>query len=301
MHLIYLWYVVHSYSTLPGNSCAKVVFDPRVLQQLHRRVESCQTTSLSKAHSYEKLGKRYEKLQASGQRKAWNLGMAISLGITGMMALGSDRTIAQVVGDTTLGTESTVVTTQAYEGNGGSIRISSNRLFYAINCRDDDFLDTNDITLSSIYGRDGELELNNVDVEPTQGLTSLTEVVIDPSTLISPHCAVRGKDSDEQVNQLTVTGRGGIPPSPNDTLQNDSVETNWVTTDPSRQNHTEDDSSTNLEQSFLSATRVLQTPALVEAQGWVYGSNGEVILTAHAPTVTLQRPSLIPATSCNGY
>lgn len=40
-------------------------------------------------------------------------------------------------------------------------------------------------------------------------------------------------------------------------------------------------------------------PELVEAQGWVYGAKGEVILTASASTVTPQTPFLAPP-SCEG-
>ena len=40
-------------------------------------------------------------------------------------------------------------------------------------------------------------------------------------------------------------------------------------------------------------------PALVEAQEWVFGSKGEEILTASAPTVTPQMLSLKPA-ACQG-
>lgn len=38
---------------------------------------------------------------------------------------------------------------------------------------------------------------------------------------------------------------------------------------------------------------------LVEASGWVIGSNGEVILEANPPAVTSQIPWLM-VTSCNG-
>lgn len=101
------------------------------------------------------------------------------------------------------------------------------------------------------------------------------------------------------VNKFTITGRGGLPPNPNDTLQNESMQTNWVTTDPPVENSNRDDSSANPPRSVLSESNVPKTPTLVEAQGWIYGQNGEVILTAQAPTVTPHNPSLTPAASCN--
>ncbi len=42
-----------------------------------------------------------------------------------------------------------------------------------------------------------------------------------------------------------------------------------------------------------------QLTPLVEAQGWVIGSKGEVMLIAQAPTVTFYTPWLTP-TTCNG-
>jgi large exoprotein involved in heme utilization and adhesion len=101
------------------------------------------------------------------------------------------------------------------------------------------------------------------------------------------------------VNKFTITGRGGLPPNPNDTLQNESMQTNWVTPDPPGDNSNRDDSSANPPLSVLAESNVPKTPALVEAQGWIYGQNGKVILTAQSLTVTPHNPSLTPAASCN--
>jgi filamentous hemagglutinin family protein len=77
--------------------------------------------------------------------------------------------------------------------------------------------------------------------------------------------------------QLFITGRGGLPPSPDDPLSNGAIATPWVTRDIGRGSH--------------SAT-VVTPPAsrpkarLVEAQGMVFGPNGEIILIAESATVT---------------
>lgn len=101
------------------------------------------------------------------------------------------------------------------------------------------------------------------------------------------------------VNKFTITGRGGLPPNPNDTLQNEAMQTNWVTSDPPVENSKGDDSSAHPDSSVPSESNVPKTQALVEAQGWIYGQNGEVILTAQSPTVTPHNPLLTPAASCN--
>ncbi len=191
------------------------------------------------------------------------------------------------------------ITAQAYEGRGGSISMKTNGL-YSIAYRSDNFPNTNDITVSSTYGQEGEVEINNLNLDFTQGLTNLPQAPVDMSGQIQQRCALRGRDSD-QVNKFTVTGRGGLPPSPNDTLQSESVLTNWVTTDPPVGDNRGDDSSTRPDSSVPPATKKSKTPVLVEAQGWVYGENGEVILTAKAPTATPHSPSLTPAASCDAY
>jgi large exoprotein involved in heme utilization and adhesion len=188
------------------------------------------------------------------------------------------------------------ITAQAYTGNGGSIRVNARRL-YSIARRPLN-LNTNDINASSTYGQEGLIEINDVDIDPTQGLNNLPQAPVDTSRLITQRCNVRGEDSEE-VNKFTITGRGGIPSSPNDTLQGESVGTNWVTTDPPMENSPGSNSSTNPDTSVPSVTKVPKTPELVEAQGWVYGSHGEVILTANAPTATPHSSSLIPTASCN--
>jgi filamentous hemagglutinin family protein len=190
------------------------------------------------------------------------------------------------------------ITAQAYEGDGGSIRINSRRL-YSIDRRDLDVPPTNDITVSSTFGREGQLEINDVDIDPTQGLNNLPQTPIDPSSLIAQRCPIRG-ESGEEVNKFTVTGRGGMPSNPNDTLQNESVNTPWVTPNPTQDNNTPQDSSAQPEPIVPSTPRTSQKPVLVEAQGWMYGSKGEIILTAQTSTATPNSPSLLPAASCNG-
>lgn len=190
------------------------------------------------------------------------------------------------------------ITAEAYTGNGGRISITASRLF-AIARRSANFPNTNDITTRSQLGLDGVIEVNQVDVDPNQGLTNLPQNLVDVSEKITPRCAALGRDSETVVNKFTITGRGGLPPNPNDTLQNESMQTNWVTTDPPVENSNRDDSSANPPRSVPAESNVSKTPTLVEAQGWLYGPNGEVILTAQSPTVTPHNPLLTPAASCN--
>lgn len=187
------------------------------------------------------------------------------------------------------------IVAQAYTGNGGSIAVSAAQL-YKIAPRPEVQL-TNDIDASSRYGQDGLVTTNVLNVDPTQGLNSLSENPVDPSRLIAQQCAARSRDSGQE-NKFVVTGRGGLPTNPNNTLQNESVVTDWVG-EPPPENSTDNNNSANPDRSFSTATNSSKPSALVEAQGWVIGEKGEIILTANAHTVIPHDLKLTPTASCN--
>ncbi|HEY9604128.1 MAG TPA: filamentous hemagglutinin N-terminal domain-containing protein [Allocoleopsis sp.] len=188
------------------------------------------------------------------------------------------------------------IVAQAYTGNGGSIGVTAAQL-YKIAPRPEVKL-TNDIDASSQYGQDGLVTTNVLNVDPTQGLNSLSENPVDASRLIAQQCAARSRESGQE-NKFTITGRGGIPTNPNNTLQNESVVTDWVG-EPPQENPSENNHSANPERSFSTATNAAKPSELVEAQGWVIGEKGEIILTANAPTVIPHDLKLTPAASCHG-
>ncbi len=182
------------------------------------------------------------------------------------------------------GPEGSDITANAIRGNGGRVNITTQGLF-GIEFRPQR-TPKNDITVSSTYGVAGEVAINSPDVDPSRGLAELPTDVVDASEQIDRRCTPAGRTA--QGNSFTITGRGGLPPSPNDVLQGESVIVNWVTLDPQTDNRSSNDTP--------AATTAPQTPTLTEAQGWMYGSNGEVILTAEAPNVTPQSPIVMPTT-----
>lgn len=88
-------------------------------------------------------------------------------------------------------------------------------------------------------------------------------------------------------SEFIVTGRGGLPPNPGDTLSAEAVLADWATLDP----EVEDRSGAAR---YNNPTRRVAT-AIVEAQGWAIGPKGEVSLIASAPTVTPYSSGLTPA------
>ena len=189
--------------------------------------------------------------------------------------------------------ENSDIVASAKQGNGGIARATATGVFGFRQFR---FRRTpeSDFTTSSEFGIDGTLEINTRDNLEVP----LPAEFVDASRLIDQRCQRRGGQDGEQ-NKFIITGRGGLPPSPNQSLQGESVITNWVRLDPQGENRSGSDSSSNPDSSTADQTSVPKTPVLVEAQGWVINDKGEVVLTASAPTATPQSPSVTPA-GCPG-
>jgi filamentous hemagglutinin family protein len=191
------------------------------------------------------------------------------------------------------------VVANAVKGSGGNIFIFASRL-YDIEKRPEVF-PTNDISVSSEFGVDGIVTSTILNVDPTQGLNNLPANPIDPSTLIAETCAPRGSIADRPKNQFTVTGRNGLPPDPNAAFTGEAVVNELEPANQTEENSTDSPNSTNPESPAPAVKASPQDPEIVEAQGWVYGKNGDVIFTAQAPTITPNHPTLTPASTCNGF
>ncbi|AFZ19924.1 two-partner secretion domain-containing protein [Allocoleopsis franciscana] len=172
--------------------------------------------------------------------------------------------------------EDSDITANAFNGRGGNINITTQGI-YGLTFRERDILASSDITASSQFGLDGDFQLDLLtNVDPSRGLAQLPTNIVDASQQIDRRCTPAAAD---QKSSFVVTGRGGLPPSPNEVLQSESVITpDWVTLNSEADNISRVTAPIN-------PTKTASNP-LVEAQSWVYGANGEVILTAEAPSVT---------------
>jgi large exoprotein involved in heme utilization and adhesion len=192
------------------------------------------------------------------------------------------------------------ITANAFSGSGGRVDITAQSVFgleprsrqeLQTLLEPDEPLDptrlpSNDITAISQTNPDlsGIVTFNVPDVDPDQGLVELPQEVVDASNQIASSCAAGGE------NQFTVTGRGGLPPSPMDPLSADSVLTSWATLDPEDENRSGAALDTN-------PTREIASTQIVEATGWVIDNKGEVVLTDTALSATLDIPWL-PKSDC---
>lgn len=103
----------------------------------------------------------------------------------------------------------------AFTGNGGSINIATSGI-YGLDFRLQP-TKSSDITASSEFGLQGNVIVTTPEVDPSRGLISLPVNLTDSSKEISQSCAVGGKLSSRN-NSFTISGRGGLPKSPNDEL-----------------------------------------------------------------------------------
>jgi large exoprotein involved in heme utilization and adhesion len=193
-----------------------------------------------------------------------------------------------VVATPPTGSQGSDITANAQKGNGGAVNINTQGLF-GIEFRPE-LTPKNDITVSSDFGITGDFQLNTPGIDPTRGLTNLPTEVVDASRQIDQNCRAGGA-AQRKEDKFMITGRGGLPPSPNDMLQGDLIVTNWITLG------SDIEKKSNATPQAVTPSRPVRSQ-LVEAQGWAVNEKGQMVLTASSPTVTPQGESLNPA-QCN--
>jgi large exoprotein involved in heme utilization and adhesion len=171
----------------------------------------------------------------------------------------------------------------AQRGDGGNINITVDSLF-GIEERPLNLV-SNDINASSEFGLQGNIAINTPEVDPTSGLIELPQAVGDASDQISQNPCERGIGSE-----FIITGKGGLPPNVNESLNSESAQVGLIEAVPSQQQ-------------TVGANAIppeKPTPEAVPAQGWVFNDKGEVTLTAYKTTNT-GRPSFpkTPTNSCS--
>jgi filamentous hemagglutinin family protein len=186
--------------------------------------------------------------------------------------------------------ENSDIIANAVGGFGGRVEITTQGIFGTQARRDR--TPESDITASSAAGPqfDGVVEIQTPDVDPTKGIVALPEEVVDVTGLIAQGC---GTGRVAQSSQFILTGRGGLSPNPGGTIPSDTVLEDLGTVPVQRARK---DSGTAIS---TKPTRPSAAP-LVEAQGWVINSSGQLVLTAQAPTVT-PHSSWLTSASCHAH
>jgi filamentous hemagglutinin family protein len=179
--------------------------------------------------------------------------------------------------------ENSNITANAYEGNGGRVTITAQGIF-GIEFRER-LTRRSDITASSELGVNGVVEISRLDVDPSRGLTALPTDLVDPSRLIDHRCQLAGGSAS---SKFTIAGRGGLLPNPNDFLGEEGFLEDLGTPVGPR------DGERREKPAVPTSPRSVVPNQIVEAQGWTTDPEGNVMLTAQAPTATPQHPWQTP-------
>ncbi len=170
------------------------------------------------------------------------------------------------------GFENSDIIANALEGNGGNIDITTQGIF-GLELRNE-LTEKNDITASSQFGVNGTVQINNFGIDPSSGLVELSVELADSSQQIASGC------SSNTGSSFVITGRGGIPHSPNQYLN---------------LNHTWSDLrdwsvSRKLNQNTDEVINIPKKPAIIEATGFIRNASGEIELVAlqNTPFATKQ-------------
>ncbi|WP_199328610.1 two-partner secretion domain-containing protein [Anabaena azotica] len=185
--------------------------------------------------------------------------------------------------------EDSDITANAFKGQGGKIDIRANRI---LGFKKQENLSStqlsgltkngiSDISASSDVGDNGEVSLNTLSIDPTQGLVQLPTNIVDTSRLIAQGC---GSSSNvaKGKSEFVITGRGGLPPSPDDTLKAGAISPEWVVNNTT----TNRNNSGSMPERNLKQLSSNTADTLVEAVGMVRNANGDIVFTAQPTTAT---------------
>ena len=209
---------------------------------------------------------------------------AVGTGNGGNIEIGAGFVIA-------IPSENSDIIANAEAGDGGNIQITTQGLFGL--AFQEQLTPESDIVASSQFGVDGVVQINEPEVDPSQGIVELPSTPTDPSTQIATGCATVAD------NSLVITGRGNLPEAPNtlkgrpvwDDLRSLEVDDSLS----SRQVDLLPEASLASSEHFLTALDLSSTP-LIEATGVLVHKNGRVELTVATTAPTINRMTFYGST-----
>jgi large exoprotein involved in heme utilization and adhesion len=145
------------------------------------------------------------------------------------------------------------------------------------------------ISQSSGPALQGTVTFSASGVNPAQGLVELPQNVVNPTALMAANPCTKGTES-----AFTVTGKGGVPPSPNDTLSNAASPLAWVEEVGSSARDNFGDVTDRQAREFGE----IRDREVVPARGWVVNARGEVMLVANQVAGQLDDRTLPPVSAC---
>jgi large exoprotein involved in heme utilization and adhesion len=142
------------------------------------------------------------------------------------------------------------------------------------------------ISQSSGPALQGTVTFSPSGVNPAQGLVELPQNIVNPTALIAANPCIQGAES-----AFTVTGKGGVPPSPHDTLS--SARSPWTWVEEAGSSATD-----NVPDVTDPQAREIRDREIVPARGWLVNARGEVMLVANQVAGQLDDRTRHPVSVC---
>jgi large exoprotein involved in heme utilization and adhesion len=157
---------------------------------------------------------------------------------------------------------------------GGNVRISAQGIF-GIQPRNTPTLESDITATGGNPDLSGNLDVNSLILDYSLGLIELPVVLADTSDIVDTGCGAIASTIDAQGSKFVVTGRGGLPPSPDELLSTDVV---WSDTRLAAVTPQQQDSQKPVTQ-LQSKSDVIK---IHPATGWVFDDKGNVSLISHS-------------------
>ncbi|HEY9909486.1 MAG TPA: filamentous hemagglutinin N-terminal domain-containing protein, partial [Thermosynechococcaceae cyanobacterium] len=162
--------------------------------------------------------------------------------------------------------EDSRISANAFEGVGGNVAIETQGLIRN---------STSLITASSTLGINGTVDINTALTDVQTALTELPQGFANSDQVLADSCLSRQRTAQ---GSFTITGNGGLPPTPYGSLAADyPVASLQAIGSSSRSSKPAVDRSAPVRSASIDAS-INQTAPIQEAQGWVVTADGQVIL-----------------------
>jgi filamentous hemagglutinin family protein len=148
------------------------------------------------------------------------------------------------------------------------------------------------ISQSSGPALQGTVTFSASGVNPAQGLVELPQNIVNPAALIAANPCTKGTES-----AFTVAGKGGVPPSPDDTLSSARSGWTWVEGEGSSAPGNVRD-VTDVSDRGKKEEGEIRDREVVAARGWLVNARGEVTLVAYNPSNAADDRNPRPSSVC---
>ena len=136
-----------------------------------------------------------------------------------------------------------------------------------------------DFTASSELGIDGTTDID-------EQVETFEEIPLEFSEASIAQTCRLARQAEQ--SEFVITGRGGLPPTPGETLNMGDPEVDLVTLDGESENVTQPYQPEASIETDIEEAEAVNGAEIVEPQGWVYNEEGNVVLVAHDPMATTQ-------------